>query len=236
MTFVFRLSVLLVLGAATAVAQSADISIGVNGSLYSPVGTLSKRFVSAPGGSAFFYLHRGKPQWGGAVEYMKFTKMADGLSINRPVTDTVSGVPQETFYRIPIPRLTMSLEIAGAYVQARYELLRFDPLVVNIGFGMGLHYWLFKRNEYYDTLNVQTPLGTRTAAILSVPSLKQEDWSAGFNAGLDLGLRLFEPLSLNLGARYKLIVGELWPTLALDIESVSTLQLIDLRAGLSADF
>jgi hypothetical protein len=41
---------------------------------------------------------------------------------------------------------------------------------------------------------------------------------------------------LNAGARYKLIIGELWPTVALDLESVSTFQMLDLRAGLSIDF
>ncbi|MBI5474922.1 MAG: hypothetical protein HY961_21485 [Ignavibacteriae bacterium] len=217
-------------------AQDREFTVGVSGSMLVPTSALSKRFVAAPGGSLFFFVNRGTPQWGAAFEYVKFSKLADNLSVSRPITDTVGGVPQKTFYQIPLPKLAMSLEMFGASVQARYDAVRFGDLLVNIGFGAGIYRWTFKRNEYRDSLRVQTLRGVRTAAVLNVPALQQQDWSGGLNAGIDLVFRIADPVSVTGGARYKIIIGELWPTLALDLESVSTFQMLDLRAGISVDF
>jgi hypothetical protein len=217
-------------------AQDRDYSVGASGTMSLPTSALAKRFVAAPGGLFYFFINRGTPQWGGAVEYTKFSKLADNLSVSRPITDTANGVPQKTYYTIPIPKIEMSLEIFGASLQARYEVVRFGDLLVNAGFGAGIYRWTFKRNEYRDSLRAQTPRGERTAAVVNVPALEQQDWSGGFNVGTDILFRVLDPVSINVGARYKLIIGELWPTLALDLEGVSTMQMLDLRAGISIDF
>lgn len=238
MKTVFQHSVIIValLCSSTTFSQLREISVGATGSIMVPVGSLSKRFVSAPGGSIFFFVNRGTPQWGGAIEYIKFSKITSALSVNRPVTDTVNNVPVKTYYQSRIPNIDMSLEMFGATVLARYVVLQVGDLSLDVGFGAGVYWWTFNRNAYYDTIKVQTPKGTRVSAILQVPALEQQDWSGGINAGVNLGFRLADPVVVNLGARYKSIIGELWPTLALDLENVSTFQMLDLRAGISVDF
>jgi hypothetical protein len=43
------------------------------------------------------------------------------------------------------------------------------------------------------------------------------------------------PVTVWAGARFKLIAGELWPSLDLDLENVSAFQMIDVRLGLRVD-
>jgi hypothetical protein len=234
----YKIVLLLLLIAPFIFAQEKSFTIGANASLMVPVGTLSKRFLAAPGATLYFSVKRGNPEWGGSLEYFKYDRENTGkLFIKRSVpVDTVSGVPREETFQIGLPKLSMFVEVIGAAVNAKYELLNTGILSTSIGFGAGIYHWKAERSEYYDTMNVQTSRGPKVADVLRVPKLGQDDWSGGFNLGADVGFRVFDPVTLNVGARYKLIVGELWPTLALDLENVSTFQMIDLRAGLSVDF
>ena len=69
-----------------------------------------------------------------------------------------------------------------------------------------------------------------------MPASRQEDWSGTLNLGLDAAVKLVDPVWLVAGVDYKLIVGELWQTLDLDLENVAGMQFVSFRVGLRAEF
>lgn len=212
-------------------AQEPTVSIGAHGLWLAPVGPLANRFRPTTGGSVDFRLKRDNPQWGGSVEYFKFDKEAtDKLFITRTVRD--SSKQAEGTFNIPLSRLTMSLEVVGASANISYDIWYTEVLETRITAGFGIYRWKGTRSGYYDTLRAQLGDSLLIAEILRVPPLEQVDWSGGFNLGADIDLRIYGPVWFAVGGRFRLVVGELWPTLALDLENVSTFQILEVRAGI----
>jgi hypothetical protein len=211
--------------------QKIGYAIGAHGAYYLPIGSLSDRFKPTMGGAVTVdFPGKGNPAWSATFEYLVFREENyDRLFLTRNVE--VNSVAQPFVF--PLPKLTMQLEIAGLTANAAFPIYTTQGFESNIAVGFGIYRWLNRRSEYFDTLKVDTTGSGafKTAVILGVPEQTQLDWSGGFNVGLDVNVEVFEPVSITLGIRYKMIVAELWPTLNLDLENVSTLMMLDARVG-----
>lgn len=212
-------------------AQNNQWIIGANANYNLPLAELANRMEGNIGG--LFYAGKRLSNdwtWLGKFEYFKLTEVNKDKMykiVKVDINDVISD------FRFELPLLQMELTAAGLSVEARYNLFNLNSFETNLNFGFGFYYWEFKRSGYSDSLKIDTTGNGDflVAEVLDVPSLFQKDWSGGINAGLDFSLNLFDPLSLNLGFNYKLIIAELWPALSLNLENVSGMQFIDFRTG-----
>lgn len=216
-------------------AQSDNYFAGGGVSYLFPVGGLANRYKPTISGSIYFGKSVSeKWSWYGKVEYFKFDKEnTDKLFLTRSLT--VRGVTDK--YKLSIPKLVMELSAVGITVNANYKLLSSDVTEGNLTIGFGVYNWKDDRGEYYDSLFYTIPNDTTFLALyLNVPQKTLNDWSGGFNLGVDFSYQVFNPIWINISANYKAILGELWPTLSLDLENVSTFQMFDARAGIKINF
>jgi hypothetical protein len=215
-------------------AQDAGPKLGVSGSYVVPLENLGVRFRPEMGGRLAAELPQVHgPAWRVDLEYLRFDNPNESrLKIRRRI-ETKRGFRDVEF---PLPGLDMKLEMAGASVHALFGLVKADPVEARLDLGFGIYRWFSKRGAYYDSLFIDTTgVGDlQLAADLKVPEVTQVDWSGGFHAGVDIDVALVGPLHAGAGAGYRLIVGELWPALALDLENVSGFQLLDVRLSLTA--
>ncbi len=229
--YLYICSFLILISALKLNAQDAPFFVGANGVYNIPIGTLGDRFKSEAGGMIF----AGKQisddwTWIGKFEYIELE------NLNRSKLYKKVEVQQNnstSYYEFPLPKLSMKLQAAGLTAEAKLNLFRTSWAETNVNLGFGFYYWHFTRSAYYDSLFIDTSGTGKLMKVsdLAVPANTQEDWSGAANIGLDINIKLFEPVWLNVGANYKLIVGELWPALALDLENVSGMQFLDIRAG-----
>lgn len=221
---------------ASSIYSQNEFLVGASANYNIPVGMLANRMEPAPG----FLIYFGKQTsqdwtWIGKIEYFKLSDVNKD-KMKKFVKSDVLG-PIKTF-EFPLPNLKMDLTVAGFTAESKYNFLNTELFDANINLGFGFYYWEHFRSDYKDSLFVDTAgAGNRVLIeVLNVPTLKQKDWSGGVNFGLDFIFYFFEPLSFNVSANYKIIIAELWPTLALNLENVSGLQFVDLRAGIRFDF
>ncbi len=214
-------------------AQNSDYILGSDASYYLPLGTLAERFNGTLGVSFFF----GKSvserwTWIGRAEYFKLSKENRDKLIKK-VEIEVDG--SERIYLFPLDKLEMEFEAAGISAEAKYKYFSAGPFESNLFFSFGFFYWDNYRSSYNDTLknDINNDGNLVVVEVIDVPALRLNDWNGAISVGIDAGVVLFDPLRLYINANYKLIIGELWPTLRLGIENVSGLQFINLRAGLS---
>ncbi len=216
-------------------AQSGAFVAGIAGVAEMPVGSLSVRFKPAAG-VMIYAGQRTSPDWAwvGKFEYFELrTLNTDRLF--KTVKLQEGGGTQE--YRVPLPGLTMRFRASGFTAEAITNVARWTRLEVNSHLGFGFYHWEFSRDAYNDSLFViSTVTGLRTnAATLAVPDNQQTDWSGSINLGVDLGIAITGPVSVTLGADYRLIIGELWPALEFDMENVSGIQMVTVRGGLKVE-
>ncbi len=214
----------------TLFAQKDSFIIEANGNYYLPTGALADRFNGTFGGS--FYLGKQVSQkwtWLAKLEYFKMTDINKD-KIVRKVNYDFNDITQTA--EIPLTKMNMDLTVAGLSVEARMKILATDFFESDINIGFGFLYWDNNRGEYFDSLYV-TPNDTTQVLVdvLQVPSQSQMDWNGALNLGINFSVKIFEPVWFNTGANYKIIIGELWPALSLDIENVSGMQFFDFRAG-----
>lgn len=220
----------------TLFAQENNFFVGVSSTYNLPVGQLGKRL----NGNFGFLLYAGKPVsenwiWIGKLEYFKLTDVNKDEMKKFVKSDVLGSI--QTF-EFALPNIKMELTAAGLTAEAKYRFFRSDFLDADINFGFGFFYWEYFRNSYKDSLTIDTTGNGNFVLIdeLDVPSLRQKDWSGSINFGTDFNLNYFNPFRINLSVNYKLIIAELWPTLALNLENVSGLQFIDFRAGIKYEF
>jgi hypothetical protein len=214
-----------------AFAQNEFFIVGGGGGLYSPFGSLSDRFNSTIG----FELQAGKRisekwTWIGKLEYLKFDDVNNETLVLRKEVE-VNGSP--TSFDIPLGNVDMELEIIGLTANAGYSIFSNEIIDAKFNFGFGLFRWISKRSNYSDSLFVDTSGtgGLKLADVLNVPAVSQTDWSGGFNIGLDASVKVFEPVWIYVSADYKAVISELYPTLNLNLENVSTFQMLNGKIG-----
>jgi hypothetical protein len=216
----------------TVFSQSKFIA-GAGANYNMPIGSLADRMNGAFGG--LFYVGKQineKWTWVGKFEYFKLDKVNQD-NMFKIVETTINNSNQNL--RFELPGINMELTVAGFTAEAKYKLFKSDFMESDLNLGFGFYYWNYDRSSYKDSLYADTS-GTGNLAVvdfINVPSLNQKDWSGGLNVGLDFNFNLFDPVWLNLSANYKLLITELWPTLDLNLENISGLQFIDLRAGIN---
>lgn len=213
-------------------AQNSNWVIGANTNYNLPIAKFADRMEGNLGG----LIYAGKKTsdswtWVGKFEYFKLTDVNKDQMfkiVKAEVNDVISD------YRFELPLLEMEFTTAGLSVEARYNVFNSSFLEADLNFGFGFYYWEYSRTGYKDSLFIDTSGAgdLLLAEYLNVPPLFQKDWSGGINVGTDFNFIIFDPLSLNLGINYKLIIAELWPALSLNLENVSGLQFLDLRAGI----
>ncbi|MGB9773509.1 MAG: hypothetical protein ACP5JH_06635 [Bacteroidota bacterium] len=202
-------------------AQRTDHwTISVIGSYALPVGSLNSLFV---GTSAYgFKIGRYTDKnflWELKLELMRFTE-SNRNSLSPLVRDDLS----------------LHLDVYGASVEGTYFLGATESFVQPYITGSaGMYRWFYTRGSHYAV--AKDSAGNEvldTAHYLD--SFKQMDWSAGFSLGAGLGANLGPNFELYSDVRYKIIVGEIWQTLALGIDNVSAMQMAILSIGLRYNF
>lgn len=226
----------LLLMAPPALPQDGAFLAGAGALYVLPVGSLHDRFNGSVGGMVFL----GKQvsaqwTWIGKVEYVELSDL-NAETLQKTVIVEEGGATTE--YQVPLSKLSMQLKATGLSAEAILNLLRGSWFETSIHLGFGFTYWEHYRSGYNDSLYVQGPApgGPVSVAYLSVPENRQSDWSGSVNLGCDLHFRMFDPVWLALGADYRLIIGELWQALDLDLENVSGMQSLCFRAGISVRF
>ncbi len=206
--------------------------VGVEGGIAVPLGSLSNR-VSAgwSGGVLFQPAGDDEPHWGARLEMLTFTKENTKALVLRRKKE-VSGV--DRVFELPLTGLDVNVQAVGVLAIGTVPVFRSDLIEADGSFGFGFYRWASLRGAFKGTLVADSAGTSVPLAILNVPENRQQEWSGGFEVGSDIRIRAFEPLWLSLGLRYKLIIGELWPALALDMENVSGMQMVDVRIGLHA--
>ena len=107
----------------------------------------------------------------------------------------------------------------------------------NVNLGFGVFKWSSLREAFDDTLFVKDDSGNDVYAdYIKVPELTQGEWSGGLNAGINVGMKIFDPVWFTVGTNFKAVIGELWSALALDLENVSTFQMLEIKAGIKINF
>lgn len=202
----------------------------------SPLGTFSDRMNNSFGGLIFWGEKiNDNFQWRLKGEYFKTSQPNEEKLIVRAEAEFNNQKQQLTF---PLKNIEMSFTLAGLAAEGDYRF--FDAGFVNteIVFGFGFYYWEHLRGGFSDSLFVDTTGAGNLMLVknLEVPSLLQKDWSGGLTLGLNFNFFIADPVVLEIGANYKLIIAELWPALSLDIENVSGIQIVDLRAGVKYKF
>jgi hypothetical protein len=121
-----------------------------------------------------------------------------------------------------VTALNMSLDMIGGGVFLQRNLATtgtFRPFITG---GLLLQRWEETRAAYADT---ETGLNV---PVLSRPG----QWSAGFSGGAGAEVYFLPAAALHVGVTYSVVMGELWPTLALGLENVSTFHYVTGGVGL----
>lgn len=221
---------------ATSVYSQNKLLVGASANYNIPIGMLANRMKPAPGYLIYFGKQTSQDwTWTGKFEYFKLSDVNKEQMKKFVKSDVLGRI--KTF-EFPLPKIKMDLTVAGLTAETKYNFLNSDLVDANINLGFGFYFWEHFRSDYKDSLFIDSTGAGNLVLIevLNVPSLRQKDWSGGVNFGLDFIFNLLEPFSLNISANYKIIIAELWPTLALNLENVSGLQFVDLRAGIRFDF
>jgi hypothetical protein len=180
------------------------VSVGGHGVYALPVGALHDWFQPAPG----LRVTAGQRVqndllWEGVVEAVTFS----------------NGNTDRLYY----PSLDVTLKMYGAGLQLQYYPIA-DAFAVQpyVNVAALVYRWQGTRGAYVvDTVNV-----------LRVPAQSQSDWSMGFVCGAGVEAEVIAGLSLTVAARYGVVLGELWPALALRLEGVSGFQIVECSLGL----
>lgn len=126
--------------------------------------------------------------------------------------------------RLYAKNLQLELEIYGGALEGRYGLTSFRRQLYPYLLGSaGVYRWFSTRGAYHDST-------------VTLREFKQQDWSWGFSGGAGLDYAILHSLALSVEARYQMVVGELWPALAVRLENVSTFQWVSVNAGVRISF
>ncbi len=142
---------------------------------------------------------------------------------------TASRFDRENLSGYAAGRLQLQLEHIAVLYSARYRLTRWGNFTPYFTFAFGPHYWKGIRGK----IDANDELG--------IPEIKErvlEEWNWGARAGAALQYQVAPDWSVDLIGYYRLIIGDLWPTLQehIELESVSGFQTLNLSAGIRYNF
>jgi len=216
----------------SSIYSQEEYFFGANANYLIPIGSFSNRFENSVGTTIYF----GKKistdfSWVGKLDYMKFDKL-NNEKLSKKVSAEINDV--KLFYNIPLEKLEMEFEAIGLLAEAKWGLVNSSFGEISLAIGFGFYQWESFRSSYIDTISVIPSEGDSPIVIkeFNVPENNQKDWSGGINLGLAADINIIGPLQFNIGGYYKIIIGELWPALSLDIENVSGIQMLNISAGL----
>lgn len=177
-----------------------------------PVGSLNQWFK---GSTTSYALALG---WGGSHNW-QYSINFEVLPFNEPNKD-----------RLKYDDLSLKLEITGSSVTGQYFLRPAERgLNPYLLWNIGVYRWFAERGSYIIT-------DENADESILVPGRNQNDWSWGFSIGAGSDIYKFKNLILSTGIKYRIIIAELWPALALDLENVSGMQMLIGKIGISVYF
>jgi opacity protein-like surface antigen len=195
-------------GVATA-QDTARFSFAVEAQGVQPVLGLAERFTSFPSATVSIGISRDpRTRYDLRFNWYDFAR-ADRLDLVIEPSE-VNGI-QEAL-------IDVGLEILGAGVHVERRLSPVGRLQPFVTVGGGFYHWRERRGAYDDDTVFLT-------------ELERSQWSGGLTGGLGAGYAVARTISLNAAVDYNIIFGELWPTLDLGLENVSTFQFASLRLG-----
>lgn len=216
--------------------QKFNFIAGAEASYLLPRATFGERFKPSNGFNIYFGKQfNEKLSWVGRIDHFSFREEnREKLNLTRKLT--VNNA--ERSFTVPLPKLEMEFDATGIIANGKYHLFSNSSFKTNLEFGFGIYYWVFYRKDYYEQILVDTSgNGDMTVLTnLAVPPSRQIDWSGAVNFGFEQNVLIINPVWFVVAANYKMIIGELWPTLAIDLENVSGIQMFDIRAGFRAEF
>jgi len=217
-------------------AQNNSFIAGVSGQYNLPLSGLNYQYEAGIG----YSIHFGKEisqdwTWMGKFEYLKLDEENFSKLKKRAIAE-YEGVQKQ--FDFTLDKLSMEFESFGLSAEAKYDFIETPLLNTKLNFGFGFYYWDNFRSAYNDSLMADlTGTGELiTVEELNITELNQSDWSGTAILGIQADINFSQNLFLSVGANYKMIIGELWPTLALDLENVSTFQIFEIRTGLFIKF
>ncbi|MCX7761457.1 MAG: hypothetical protein N2252_01320 [Candidatus Kryptonium sp.] len=200
-----RGTIILILVLVSSLASYSQFSAGVEGIYILPIGGFSGWFDRHYSGTVYIGQANQENSFvAGRIEYYKFY---------RENTDKL-------YYK----DLSLELKIYGLGAEYRHSVYRVYFLNFYGVIGAGLYRWFGLRGEYYFK-------DSSGNVIDYVAERRYQDWSGGFWGGGGMELKVIRNLSLNLSARYQIVVGEMWQTLALRLEQASGFQWLGVQAG-----
>jgi len=192
-------------------AQQGGWSVSVQPEYSVPIGELAGWFKPAPGLAVKF----GKPadnEW-----YLEY-----GASYVRYDEENLDAERKR--------RVDLFLEHGSFTVNGLYPLTQFSGITMRLNIGGGLYYWkgIRGRVEAEPDANPPIPL---------IAERKLEEWNWGFKGGLSFNYS-WNRLELEPVIYYRVVIGELWPTLqpGIELENVSGLQSLNLALGIRYNF
>lgn len=210
--FLFTLGLSLIVTIATAFGQVGQWTATISGVYSQPIGSLGEWFKAAPN----FTLSLGQQsneKWflEGIIDYGQFTR------------ENLSGYAAD--------KLDLSLEHIGLNVGGRYRLIQLYIFKPYFHVAAGLYQWHGIRGEISADSSV-TPF----VPFVAERKISETNWA--FHTGFGLQVSITRKISLDFLARYRFIVGDLWPTMQplIELEGVSGFQTLNLTSGICIHF
>lgn len=211
--------------------------IGTETGYLVPIGELSNRFQPTINFAlSFGYQSNPKWIWFAKIEYFEFNKVNyEKQNVKRNI---LVGSDQKLF-TADLNKLDMELKITGFSINAKRRLFEYGIMNSSFDVGFGVFRWIFNRAAY-DSIFVDTSSVSGSPKYYTlyknVPSSNQNDWSGGFQVGIELGVKISENFEFAVSGSYKSVLGELWQALAFDMENVSTFQMLNLSGRIRIRF
>lgn len=217
-------------------AQSQKYIFGAATTYEIPIGALNDRFTSTFGGTLFAGGSSSEDwSWIGSLSFAEFSK-PNYDRLNKQV-EVQTGSNKKIFL-FPLSSISINFKTVSLLAEANYTFYRNSFISTNLIVGFGFTNWTFSRQRFTDSLFANiSGTGTLTKiSTLDVPSNSQIDWSGTLKLGFSASIVIAKPIEIYTNIGYKLIIGELWPALSLDMENVSGLQILQFSVGLKTKF
>ncbi|HNY90984.1 MAG TPA: outer membrane beta-barrel protein [bacterium] len=136
-----------------------------------------------------------------------------------------SSFSRENLTGYPEGRLELSLEHTALLFSGRYRLAPVSMLHPYLHFGAGVLHWKGVRGEVEADPAIDLPH-------IDEKVLQEYNWSFRLGAGMEF--MISSSLSLDLFAHYRLVIGDLYPTMQphIELEGVSGFQSLNAGLGL----